>query len=419
MTNEKFVCPVYKKCGGCQLDVTYKQQLSYKQRTAIKMLGRYARVSEIVGMDEPLGYRCKVSSAFGFSRGHAIYGVWQSSSGRLVQVDKCALEDVRAAKIVEAIRILLPKFMLRTYDEESGKGFLRFVTIRIGKKSGEILVALGTGDGKFQGKLDFAKALKERCPEITTIVQNVSTSHLNLLLGEKESVLVGKGYITDNLCGYDFRISARSFFQINPTQTEKLYSTAVEFASLSGNESVIDAYCGVGTIGIIASKNARRVISAEVNADAVANAKENVEINGIKNVEVICADAGRFMQKLAKSGESIDVVFTDPPRAGCSKEFLTSLLALSPKKIVYISCNPETLARDLYFLTKNGYKAEKIQPFDMFPYTKHIETVVCLSRKKVNDRINFDINIEALPDRVSKTATYAEIKAYVLEHYGF
>ena len=234
MTNEKFVCPVYKKCGGCQLDVTYKQQLSYKQRTAIKMLGRYARVSEIVGMDEPLGYRCKVSSAFGFSRGHAIYGVWQSSSGRLVQVDKCALEDVRAAKIVEAIRILLPKFMLRTYDEESGKGFLRFVTIRIGKKSGEILVALGTGDGKFQGKLDFAKALKERCPEITTIVQNVSTSHLNLLLGEKESVLVGKGYITDNLCGYDFRISARSFFQINPTQTEKLYSAAVEFASLSG-----------------------------------------------------------------------------------------------------------------------------------------------------------------------------------------
>ena len=379
MINENFRCEAYKKCGGCQLDVSYKQQLSYKQRTAIKLLGRFARVSPIIGMENPLGYRCKVSNAFGFSRGHAIYGIWQSSSGKIAQVSSCALEDPRAAKIVEAIRLLLPKFRLRTYDENSGEGFLRFVTVRIGKASGEILVALGVG-GEYKEAPAFAEKLKEKCPEMTTIVQNVSRGKLNLLLGEKETVLYGKGYITDSLCGFNFRISARSFFQINPTQTEKLYATAVEFANLSGSESVIDAYCGVGTIGIIASKNAGKVTAVEVNGDAVKNALQNVKINGIKNVDVLCDDAGEFMTRLAESGESADVVFTDPPRMGCSKEFLRSLITLSPKKIVYVSCNPETLSRDLYFLTKNGYTAEKIQPFDMFPYTKHIECVVSLSK---------------------------------------
>ena len=381
MTNENFRCPAYKKCGGCQLDVTYKQQLSYKQRTVIKLLGRFGRVSPIIGMDEPLGYRCKVSNAFGFSRGHAIYGIWQSSSGKIAQIDSCALEDSRARSIVESIRILLPKFRLGTYDERKKEGFLRFVTVRIGKATGEILVALGTGGGSYPQKTDFAAALKERHPEITTIVQNVSTSHLNLLLGERETVLVGKGYITDRLSDCDFRISARSFFQVNPTQTEKLYKTAVEFAELSKSESVIDAYCGVGTIGIIASKSAKKVTAVEVNEDAVENAKENVKINGIENVEVLKGDAGEFMKKLAKKGEKCDVVFTDPPRLGCSREFLSSLVSLSPKKVVYVSCNPETLARDLAFLTKNGYKAEKIQPFDMFPYTKHVECCVMLSRK--------------------------------------
>ncbi len=380
MQNENFRCEAYKKCGGCQLDVSYKQQLSYKQRTAIKLLGRYARVSNIIGMDDPLGYRCKVSNAFGFSRGHAIYGIWQSSSGKIAQVSSCALEDPRAAKIVEAIRLLLPKFRLRTYDENSGEGFLRFVTIRIGKATGEILVALGVG-GEYKEAPAFAEKLKEKCPEITTVVQNVSRGRLNLLLGEKETVLLGKGYITDRLCGFDFHISARSFFQINPTQTEKLYATAVEFADLTGEESVIDAYCGVGTIGIIASKKAKYVTAVEVNADAVKNASENVKINNIGNVKVLCDDAGEFMKRLAESGESADVVFTDPPRMGCSKEFLKSLVTLSPKKIVYVSCNPETLSRDLYFLTKNGYKAEKIQPFDLFPFTKHIECVVQLTLK--------------------------------------
>ena len=378
MQNETFKCPAYKKCGGCQLDVTYRQQLSYKQRTVIKMLGRYARVANIIGMDNPLHYRCKVSNAFGYSRGQVISGIWQSSSGHIAKIDSCALEDERAEVIIKEIKRLLPTFKLKTYDEVTKAGFLRFVTIRIGKTTGEILVALGTNSGAFPPLKNFVQALVKACPNITTITRNVSCDRLNLLLGKGETVLYGNGFITDSLCGYDFRISARSFFQINPTQTEKLYKTAVDFAALTGSERVIDAYCGVGTIGIIASKHAKEVLSVEQNEDAVENAIENVRLNNIANVNVICGDAGKFMEELAASGESADVVFTDPPRAGCSKQFLHSLLTLAPKKIVYVSCNPETLSRDLYFLTKNGYKAEKIQPVDMFPYTKHVEVVVQL-----------------------------------------
>lgn len=378
--DQKFRCPVYKKCGGCQLDVTYPQQLSFKQRTVATLLGQYRKAEPIIGMDDPFHYRCKVSTAFGYSHGHAISGVWQSSSGKLTPVDNCALEDERAGAIVAAIKELLPGFKLRTYDERSGKGFLRFVMIRIGKQSGEILVALGTGSGIFPEKKNFAAALVKKCPDITTIVQNISTDRLNLLLGREETVLYGKGYITDRLCGYDFRISARSFFQINPVQTEKLYATAVEFAALKGKETVIDAYCGVGTIGIIASAKAKKVIAAEVNIDAVKNARENVRLNGIDNVEVLKADAGEFMSALAEEGEKIDVVFTDPPRAGCSRQFLSSLVKLSPAKVVYVSCNPETQARDLQYLTRNGYKVMRIRPVDMFPFTRHVECVALLCK---------------------------------------
>jgi len=378
---QEFRCPVYKKCGGCQLDVAYGQQLAYKQRTVVGLLGSFHRVEPIIGMEEPLHYRCKVSSAMGFSRGRIVSGVWQSSGQRLVTVEDCGLEDERAAEIMKAIRDLLPRFRLRTYDERTGQGFLRFVTIRIGKQTGEILVALGTGAGKFPAKKSFAEALVSRCPNITTVVQNISTNRLNLLLGREEEILFGPGYITDRLCGRDFRISARSFFQINPVQTERLYVAAVEFAQLDGTQTVIDAYCGVGTIGIIAAEKARRVIAAEVNGEAVKNARENVRLNGIGNVEVLEADAGEFMAELAEAGEQVDVVFTDPPRAGCSREFLAALVRLGPGKVVYVSCNPETQARDLRFLIQNGYRVRRIQPVDMFPYTRHVETVCLLSRK--------------------------------------
>lgn len=375
-----FSCPVYKRCGGCQLDVSYPEQLSYKMRVCNELLGFFGKVEPIISMKDPLHYRCKISTAFGYSQGKIITGVWQSSSGRLVKIDGCGLEDRRAMKIIKAIRKLMPGFKMKTFDERTGKGFLRFVTIRIGKKTGEILVAIATGTPMFPSKENFVKALLKECPEITTIVHNVATDRLNLVLGRQENVLYGKGYITDNLCGCDFRISARSFFQINPVQTEKLYSTAVEFAELTGKETIVDAYCGVGTIGIIAARKAKQVYAVESNGEAVKNAIENVRINKLENVRVFKADAGAFMTDMAESGERADVVFTDPPRAGCSREFLQSLVTLSPKKIVYISCNPETQARDLRFLYKNDYRVKRIQPVDMFPYTKHVESIVLLSK---------------------------------------
>ena len=375
-----FRCPVYKKCGGCQLDVEYPRQLGYKQRIVSELLGPFGRIEPILGMDEPLHYRCKVSTAFGFSQGHVISGVWQSSSGRIVKVSGCGLENEKAQKIIAAIRKLLPSFRIKTFDERNGKGFLRFVTIRVGRQSGEILVAFGTAPGPFPCKADFVKELVRLCPEVTTMVQCVSMG-LNLLLGKKEEVLYGPGWITDSLCGRIFRISARSFFQINPVQTEALYAAAVDFAGLTGRERVVDAYCGVGTIGILAASQAKDVVAVESNGDAVKNALENVKLNGLKNVRVFKADAGDFMAGMAQEGETADVVFTDPPRAGCSREFLGALTRLSPSKIVYISCNPETQARDLRYLTKNGWRVQRIQPVDMFPYTRHIECVCLLSRK--------------------------------------
>ena len=378
---QDFVCPVYKKCGACQLDVAYPRQLNYKMRLMRETLGRFGKIEKIIGMNEPTHYRCKVSAAFGYTKNHVITGIWQSSNGKIAQVEECALEDKRSYKIIKAIRVLLPKFKLRTYDEATRQGFLRFVTIRIGKQSGEILVALGTSKGKFPQLDDFVKALVTQCPEITTVVRCVSVGKLNLLLGEEESVLFGDGFITDKLCGFDFRISARSFFQVNPTQTEKLYSTAVEMADLSGKETVLDAYCGVGTIGIIASTKAKNIISVELNGDAVENARDNVNINQLKNVKVFKGDAGDFMTDMAARGERLDVVFTDPPRAGCDERLVKYAASLEPKRIVYISCNPTTLARDVALFAPLGYLPGEITPVDLFPGTGHVESVVCLTRK--------------------------------------
>ena len=384
---EKFRCPVYKKCGGCQLDVTYPQQLSYKHRVVDDLMGAFCEPEWVCGMDDPFHYRHKVSTAFGYSGGRVIAGVWQSSSGRTVNVDKCALEHKEAAKIVAAAKALLPKFRLRTYDAQTGLGYLRFMVIRVGRKSGEIMVTLGVGAGKNPGKEAFAKALLEKCPRITTLVECVSTAKHNLVLGRREKILHGAGYITDSLCGLKFRISPRSFFQVNPEQTEVLYNTAVEFAALTGEETVIDAYCGVGTIGMVASKSAKEVIGVEQNGEAVENAKENIRRNGIKNMKVLEGDAGEFMEHLAKEGRSADVVFTDPPRAGCSREFLSAIVKMAPKKVVYVSCNPETQARDMKFLLRNGYAVKRLRPVDMFPYTRHVETVALLEKKeKKNSR---------------------------------
>lgn len=377
------ICPVSRKCGGCQLmNLSYPEQLKFKQAKVVKLLGSFHRVNEIIGMDYPFHYRNKVQAAFGRTRGgEIISGVYQSSTHNIVKTEKCLIEDKKADEIILTIRKLVKDFKLTVYDERKGNGFLRHVLVKRGFATNEIMVVLVTGTGVFPSKNNFIKALLNVHTEITTIVQNINNKFTSMVLGEKETILYGKGYIEDVLCGCTFRISPKSFYQINPVQTEILYGKAIDFAGLSGKEKVIDAYCGIGTIGIVASKNAGEVIGCELNPDAIKDAKINAKINEIENIKFVCADAGEFMLGMKEQGEKCDVLFMDPPRAGSDKRFLSCAVALSPEKIVYISCNPETQQRDLYYLIKNGYKVKKIQPVDMFPYTAHVETVVLLSKK--------------------------------------
>ncbi len=369
-------CPHRKKCGGCQLqNLTYQKQLSYKQVKLIRLLGKYHRVSEIIGMEHPYHYRNKVQAAFSERKGEIISGVYQSSTHNIVPVDSCLIEDQKADEIIVTIRKLLKSFKLRAFNDVSMKGFLRHVLIKRGFSSGEIMVVLVTSTMDFPKQEKFINALLSRHSEITTIVQNVNNRFTSLVLGDESRVLFGSGYIEEELCGFRFRISHKAFYQVNPIQTEVLYSKALEFAELTAEDRVLDAYCGTGTIGIIASRNAGRVVGVELNSDAVKDAKENARINAIENIEFHEADAGKFMVDAARRGEKFDVVIMDPPRAGASLEFLRCLTELAPKKVVYVSCNPETLARDASFLTRKGYKVKKIQPVDMFPHTAHVETV--------------------------------------------
>ncbi len=376
-------CPLYKKCGGCQLqNMTYDEQLSFKQAKTIRYLGRFGHVNEIIGMEKPYHYRNKVQAAFGTTRGGKIIsGVYQSSSHNIVLVDECMLEDKTADKIITDIRkILLPKFRLTAYNEDTGKGFLRHVLVKRGFATNEVMVVLVTGTRVFPKKDEFVRELLNLHPVITTVIWNINGSKTSLVLGDKEEVLYGSGYIEDILCEKRFRISAKSFYQINPVQTEKLYNTAIDFAELTGKETVLDAYCGTGTIGIVASDKAKNVIGVELNKDAVKDAISNAKLNKTENIRFFCADAGKFMVGMAEDNEKVDLVFMDPPRAGSDLNFLRSVAALRPDKVVYISCNVETQARDLAFLCKNGYKVKKIQPVDMFPHTNHVECVCLLSK---------------------------------------
>ena len=379
---QKSLCPVSKKCGGCQLlDMPYSQQLTLKKKQLEETLKGICKVQTVIGMEQPFHYRNKVHAVFDRDRrGNIISGIYQENTHIVVPVEKCLIEDEKADEIIGTIRGMLKSFKIRTYDEDTGYGLLRHVLIRKGFQSGEIMVVLVTASPVFPSKNNFVKALREKHPEITTIVQNINGRGTSMVLGDREQVLYGKGYITDQLCGCTFRISSKSFYQVNPVQTEILYNKAITYAGLTGKEKVIDAYCGTGTIGLIAASKAKEVIGVELNRDAVKDAVINAKRNNIKNEQFYNADAGKFMVELSEQNKKVDVVFMDPPRAGSDEAFLSSVVKLAPKKVVYVSCNPETLARDLKYLTRHGYQAVECQPCDMFPFTKHVETIVALHR---------------------------------------
>ena len=322
---------------------------------------------------------------------------------------------------------------MRPYDEDTGQGFLRHVLIKRGFATNQIMVVLVTSTKVFPGKNNYIKAIRKVHPEISTIIMNINNRKTSVVLGSEEVTLYGRGYIEDVLCGVRFQISAKSFYQVNPIQTEVLYNKAIEMAGLKGDETVIDAYCGIGTIGLILSHKVKDVIGVELNNDAVKDAIKNARNNNIKNAYFHNDDAGDFMVKLADDNKKIDLVIMDPPRAGSDEKFLSSLVKLSPDKVVYISCNPITQERDLRYLVKNGYEVKEIQPVDMFPQTNHVETVVSLSHKKADSHIHVNIEFgegdgkipvdkiaqKAEDYRPSERVTYKMIQEYIESKYDF
>ena len=418
---QRFSCPVAASCGGCQLSrLTYPEQLRLKQQKVEALLSGLCPVEPIIGMENPFHYRNKVHAVLSTDkRGLPYSGVYAMGTHRVVPVRSCLIEDKRADRIIQTIVAMLPRYKIRVYNEFTRRGFLRHILIRTANVTGQIMVVLVATGFEFPGGKAFVAELTEKHPEITTVVLNVNQRETSMVLGKQERALFGPGHMEDELCGKRFRISPQSFYQVNGRQTERLYRTAIEYAGLTGTETLLDAYCGTGTISLCASDHVRQLIGVELNADAVRDAKENARLNSVRNARFFCDDAGRFMVKMAQEGQPLDVLMMDPPRAGSDEKFLSSVLTLRPPKVVYVSCNPETLARDAAYLVQGGYRAVKAVPVDMFPNTEHVETVMLLSRKKPDDTIHIDLDLDELDRTAAEAkATYQEIKDYVLEHTG-
>ena len=429
------LCPVADKCGGCSwINKPYVEQLKNKEKQLKELLAPFCKVEGVIPMEHPEHYRNKVHAVFGENRYHdAISGIYEQKSHRIVPVDSCLIENANADEIIVSIRGLLKSFHIRPYNEDTGYGLLRHVLIRTGHVTGQIMVVLVLASPILPSKNNFVKALLKLHPEITTVVINVNNRNTSMVLGDKEHVIYGKGYIEDELCGKRFRISPRSFYQVNPVQTEILYGKALEYAGLTGKETVVDAYCGTGTIGMIASDKAAKVIGVELNADAVRDARNNAKANQIRNIQFYQNDAGKFLVEMAGQGAKVDVVLMDPPRSGSTEEFMSSVVRIGPERIVYVSCNPETLVRDLKYFKKKGYRVSKGVGVDMFPFTEHVETVVLLSHKKpdghINVKVEFGEGEGKVPlDNIAKRAetykpkervTYKMIKEYIEAKYGF
>lgn len=382
MAEQRKECPYHKKCGGCEYSgVLYEEQLQIKQKYVAKLLREFGKVEPIVGMQYPYYYRNKVHAVYAQKKnGEVICGTYEKDSHRVVDIESCLLENKGSTAIIRDIRGLLRSFKIKPYNEDTGYGLLRHVLVRHAHATGEVMVVLVLASPVMPSKNNFVKALRKMHPEITTVVLNINGRNTSMVLGEQEKVLYGKGYIVDELMGMRFRISAKSFYQVNPIQTKHLYQGAISLADLSGKERVLDAYCGTGTIGMIASRDAKEVVGVELNCDAVRDAITNAKTNQARNIRFVCEDATEYICKAAANKEHFDVVLMDPPRAGSTKEFVDAVISLAPERVVYVSCNPETLARDLKWFCR-AYRVETIRPYDMFPLTGHVETVCLLSRK--------------------------------------
>ena len=380
-------CPYFSLCGGCnKLDKTYEEEIKEKEEYIKKLFQSvgYKKPVEILKADNPYYYRNKAIMAFKLSKTKKVVsGIYEEHSHKIVTVDDCLIQSEVINKVLKSVNIALSKNKIKPF---LNGGVVKHVLVRHAMKTNEIMVCIVTPAELFPGRANFVKDLLKLEPKITTIVQNIQTRDTSIVLGTKERVLYGKGFIIDELCGLKFKLSPRSFFQINPTQTEKLYNTAMEFANLRIGNTVIDAYSGIGTIGMVASKNCGKVICVENNPDAVADAKFNAKFNNITNVNFYLEDSTKFINELATNRIKVDCVILDPPRSGTTYNFISAVAKMGVKRVVYVSCGPETLARDLKIFKDFGYEIKEAKCVDMFPRTEHVESVCLLSLKDINNK---------------------------------
>lgn len=437
-------CQYHRQCGGCQIQaVDYGQQLKFKEnkvRNNLKRIGGFSvkeadgtgeglTVNPVIGMDKPYFYRNKAQFPIGTDKeGNIVTGFYASRSHNIIPNRKCYLGVELNEKILDIVISFMEEYHISAYDEITGKGLMRHVLIRFGFTTKEIMVCLVL-NGK---KLPQAEELVARLTKIegmTSITLNVNEKNTNVILGEEMISLWGQDYITDYIGGIKYQISPLSFYQVNPVQTEKLYGTALEYAGLTGKETVWDLYCGIGTISLFLAQKAKQVYGVEIVPPAIEDAKNNAKINDIENVEFFVGKAEvvlpEFYEKGIHKGETNeamlhpDVIVVDPPRKGCDEKCLETIVKMKPERVVYVSCDSATLARDLKYLCEQGYEVKKVQPVDMFPHTGHVETVILLSRKTPDAVININLDMSELDlTSAESKATYAEIKQYVLDKFG-
>lgn len=380
------LCGVCTACGGCQFQqLSYEAQLAFKTnkvKSAIhRKVDKGLSINPCLGMDNPYYYRNKVQVPLGLdNHNHIISGFYRKNSHEIIPIDTCYIENEVANEILKVIKKLMREFKYEPYNEDTRYGLFRHILIRNSYHFDEVMVTIITNKDEFKGKNNFVKELVRRCPKITTVVQNINTRDTNVILGEKQRILYGPGYIRDSILTKEFLISSKSFYQVNPVQVEKLYDLAIKSAELTKNDRVLDAYCGIGTIGLIASDCAKDVVGVEVVSDAIKDAKKNAKLNRVENIAFICGDAGQIMEQYAQENKEFDVVFVDPPRKGLDDKFINSLLKIKPNRVVYVSCEPESLADNLSKLAKS-YSIKSIIPVDMFPMTAHVETICLLTKK--------------------------------------
>ena len=382
LTAIRNTCSAAKDCGSCKYaGETYLFSCAEKLDRVRKLLPKTCKINDIDVCSDPFHYRNKVHSGFKkLKSGKIICGPYEEGSHRIVRVSSCLIENERASEIIRDCADIAMKMGVSVYNETSCTGDLRRVLVRVAEQTGEIMVVIVVGNRIFKQKTAFVKELTKRHPEISTVLVNVNRRHDSMILGDEMRKVTGKGYITDILLGKKFKISPTSFYQVNRSQAEVLYTTAVKLADFSGNERAIDCYCGTGTTTLTFAGSVKTITGVEINPEAVDDAVRNAKTNGVDNAEFVCADATEYMMEAAARGEKYDVVILDPTRLGTDKRFIKACEKLSPEKIIYISCGPDTLARDLKIFAQCGYKARIAEPVDMFPWTSSIEVVCLLTR---------------------------------------